>query len=60
MVIIRNLTMKEMLLLLLRGAYAGFTHYLQGKFWAGGLCYSYRSKNENELLTKFIFLLSQG
>lgn len=42
------------------GAYAGFTHYLQGKFWAGGLCYSYRSKNENKLLTKFIFLLSQG
>lgn len=37
------------------GAYAGFTHYLQGKFWAGGLCYPYRSKNENELLTKFIF-----
>lgn len=44
-----------MRLLLLRGAYAGFTHYLHGKFWAGGLCYSYRSKNENELLTKFIF-----
>lgn len=25
------------------------------KFWAGGLCYPYRSKNENLILTKFIY-----
>ena len=34
---------------------AGFISFMQNQFWAGGLCYPYRSKNENKLLTKFIF-----
>ena len=38
-----------------RGEYAGFISYLDTDFWAGGLCYPYRSKNENKLNTKFIY-----
>ncbi|WP_192844417.1 restriction endonuclease subunit S, partial [Rodentibacter caecimuris] len=26
-----------------RGEYAGFINYIDTKFWAGGLCYPYRS-----------------
>ncbi len=38
-----------------RGAYAGFVNYMNDKFWAGGLCYPYRSKNETSFLTKYIY-----
>ncbi|HPS55196.1 MAG TPA: restriction endonuclease subunit S, partial [Sedimentisphaerales bacterium] len=38
-----------------RGEYAGFITYINTKFWAGGLCYPYRSKNEDYILTKFMF-----
>jgi type I restriction enzyme S subunit len=38
-----------------RGEYAGCINYINEKFWAGGLCYPYRSKNENFILTKYIF-----
>ncbi|MBR0420147.1 MAG: restriction endonuclease subunit S [Erysipelotrichaceae bacterium] len=38
-----------------RGEYAGFINYFDSRFWAGGLCYPYRAKNENEILTKFIY-----
>ena len=38
-----------------RGEYAGFLTYVGEKFWAGGLCYPYRSKNEKSLLTKYIY-----
>ena len=38
-----------------RGEYAGFINYIEDKFWAGGLCYPYRSKNEKKLITKFIY-----
>lgn len=38
-----------------RGEYAGFVNFMDSKFWAGGLCYPYRSNDENALLTKFIF-----
>ena len=38
-----------------RGEYAGFVNYMPSKFWAGGLCYPYRSKAEEVLTTKFIF-----
>ena len=38
-----------------RGEYAGFVSYLKDKFWAGGLCYPYRSKDENFCLTKYIY-----
>ncbi|WP_203283342.1 restriction endonuclease subunit S [Metamycoplasma hominis] len=38
-----------------RGAYAGFINYMNDKFWAGGLCYPYRSKNETSFLTKYIY-----
>ncbi|WP_203276416.1 restriction endonuclease subunit S [Metamycoplasma hominis] len=38
-----------------RGAYAGFINYTNDKFWAGGLCYPYRSKNETSFLTKYIY-----
>ena len=38
-----------------RGEYAGFINYIDKKFWAGGLCYPYRSKDEKIAKTKFIF-----
>ena len=38
-----------------RGEYAGFVNYNSGKFWAGGLCYPYKSKDESKYSTKFIF-----
>lgn len=38
-----------------RGEYAGFITYVSTQFWAGGLCYPYRSKNEDYVLTKFLF-----
>ena len=38
-----------------RGEYAGFITFLSEKFWAGGLCYPYRSNEESHLITKFIF-----
>ena len=38
-----------------RGEYAGFVNYLHTEFWAGGLCYPYRSKDEEIIKTKFIF-----
>lgn len=34
---------------------AGFVSYFDEPFWAGGLCYPYRSKNENKLITKFLY-----
>ena len=38
-----------------RGEYAGFVSYISEKFWAGGLCYPYRSRNETKAHTKYIF-----
>jgi type I restriction enzyme, S subunit len=38
-----------------RGEYAGFVSYISTKFWAGGLCYPYRSINEDVMLTKFFY-----
>lgn len=38
-----------------RGEYAGFVTYVKEPFWAGGLCYPYRSVDENILITKFLF-----
>ena len=38
-----------------RGEYAGFVKFIDCKFWAGGLCYPYTSKDEDYILTKFIF-----
>ena len=38
-----------------RGEYAGFAKFIDCKFWAGGLCYPYTSKDEDYVLTKFIF-----
>ena len=38
-----------------RGEYAGFVTYIGEKFWAGGLCYPYRSKQEDLYLTKYIY-----
>ena len=38
-----------------RGEYAGFVKFIDCKFWAGGLCYPYTSKDEEYVLTKFIF-----
>lgn len=40
-----------------RGEYAGFVKYIPIKFWAGGLCYPYRSKDEKKMLTKFIYYI---
>ncbi|MGN1172366.1 MAG: restriction endonuclease subunit S, partial [Muribaculaceae bacterium] len=36
-----------------RGEYAGWVSFFNEAFWAGGLCYPYKSKNEKILLTKF-------
>lgn len=38
-----------------RGEYAGYINYFNEKFWAGGLCYPYRSKDEEKVLTKYIY-----
>ncbi len=38
-----------------RGEYAGFINYFNEKFFAGGLCYPYKVKDINELLTKFLY-----
>ncbi|GAA8670595.1 restriction endonuclease subunit S [Helicobacter pylori] len=38
-----------------RGEYAGFVNYFNEKFFAGGLCYPYKVKDTNELLTKFLY-----
>lgn len=40
-----------------RGEYAGYINYIDCKFWAGGLCYPYRSIDENQVLTKYIFYI---
>lgn len=37
-----------------RGEYAGYITYFSERFWAGGLCYPYRSSS-SALSTKFIF-----
>ena len=37
-----------------RGEYAGHITYFSDRFWAGGLCYPYRS-NSSKICTKFIF-----
>ena len=37
-----------------RGEYAGFINYFDCRFWAGGLCYPFRSCC-GQLITKFIF-----
>ena len=39
-----------------RGEYAGFITYMSQNFWAGGLCYPYRSKKEESILTKYVYL----
>lgn len=38
-----------------RGEYAGYINYFSDKFWAGGLCYPYKSKSEELFNTKFIY-----
>lgn len=38
-----------------RGEYAGWISYFNEKFWAGGLCYPYTSKDENIISTKFLY-----
>ena len=38
-----------------RGEYAGFINYSEVKFWAGGLCYPYRSYDERKISTKFLY-----
>ncbi|MDK7191721.1 restriction endonuclease subunit S [Bifidobacterium sp. UMB1197] len=38
-----------------RGEYAAFVNYFDKRFWAGGLCYPYKSKYESKTSTKFIY-----
>ena len=38
-----------------RGEYAGYVNYIERDFWAGGLCYPYRSANEEYALTKYVY-----
>ena len=39
-----------------RGEYAGFINYSSERFWAGGLCYPYRSNEERLYLTKYLYI----
>lgn len=43
------------LVLTSHGAYAGFCHFMEKRFFAGALCYPIRSKNENLVITKWLF-----
>ena len=43
-----------------RGEYAGFVNYHSDKFWAGGLCYPYRSKDESKYNTKYLYYASKN
>ena len=45
----------ECITLASRGEYAGNVHYFNERFWAGGLCYPYTSKNENVARTKYVY-----
>ena len=45
----------DALIIAARGEYAGFVSYISTKFWAGGLCYPYRSIKEDVVHTKFIY-----
>ena len=38
-----------------RGEYAGWVSFFEERFWAGGLCYPYKSKDETKVATKFIY-----
>ena len=38
-----------------RGEYAGYISYFNEKFWAGGLCYPYKVKDSNRLITKYLY-----
>ena len=38
-----------------RGESAGFIQYSATPFWAGGLCYPYRTKDNNKVSTKFLY-----
>ncbi|MBQ9680775.1 MAG: restriction endonuclease subunit S [Aeriscardovia sp.] len=38
-----------------RGEYAGYVNYIERDFWAGGLCYPYRSANKDYALTKYVY-----
>ena len=38
-----------------RGEYAGYISFINQPFWAGGLCYPYRSKDETVVSTKFLY-----
>lgn len=38
-----------------RGEYAAFVNYSSVRFWAGGLCYPFRSKNDKIITTKFLY-----
>ena len=45
----------DALIIAARGEYAGFVSYISTKFWAGGLCYPYRSIKDDVIQTKFIY-----
>ena len=45
----------DALIIAARGEYAGFVSYISTKFWAGGLCYTYRSIKDDVIQTKFIY-----
>ena len=40
-----------------RGEYAGFVSYHNSPFWAGGLCYPYRSFDTELLITKYLYYI---
>ena len=37
------------------GAYAGYCHFMEEKFWAGALCYPIQASNQNPITTKFLY-----
>lgn len=51
----KNNNTKNAITIASRGEYAGFISYINEDFWAGGLCYPYRSKNESAYKTKYIY-----
>lgn len=42
------------------GAYAGFSHYLCERFYAGALCYPMKTSNETVISTKYLYYVFKG
>lgn len=45
----------DTLVLTSHGAYAGYCHYINERFFAGALCYPMRTKDKNKASTRFLY-----